>query len=118
MKLAKRQNYLKDVELDQIFLEILVLTEQLVKLGTLQKRHDEEQVKVCLERVIHRADEWMSDLKQDLLLDERTLDYITLNKLVLANSFDCVEIILVSQFCKVNAPKRTLTDLATDLETL
>ena len=67
MKLSDSDHYLCDVELDNRLAEVSMISEDLVKLTTSNKGHHKVKPLICLEEVLHAAEEWMMGFKQYLL---------------------------------------------------
>lgn len=57
MQFSNRDNDLCSIELDDIFTKSLLLLEDLVKLTTVDERHDKVEARLRLEHPLHAAQE-------------------------------------------------------------
>ena len=69
-------NQLNRIEYDGLFLELFLRLEDLVKLTTLNKWHDEVEPHVVLEQEVHLYEERVVALEKNVLLAQRILDLI------------------------------------------
>ena len=59
-----------------------------MQLASLDKRHDEIEAQLCLEAVLHAAEERMVGLEKDIPLSSCQFNHALLEYFVLTNSFD------------------------------
>lgn len=108
VQFSDSQHNLGGVKPHDILWEALLGLKDFVKLAASDERHHEVESGFALEQVVHSDQEWMVGLEHDVFLEHSRLDLVVLNQHVLANCFNCVQLLLTfdDQFTQVHAAKR------------
>lgn len=120
VQFSDSQHNLGGVKPHDILWEALLGLEDFVELAAPDERHHEVESGFALEEVVHSDQEWVVGLEHDVFLEHSRLDLVVLDQHVLANSFDCVQLLLTfdDQFTQVHAAKRASAQLANNVEVL
>ena len=68
MEFSNTNNNLSGVKPGDLLVKPLVLSENLVKLSTIDKGHNIEEAQLCLKKIIHSTEEWMISLEKNFCL--------------------------------------------------
>ena len=87
MQLSDSDHYLCDVELDDWLMEVSMISEDLIELTTFNERHHEVKPLICLEEVLHAAEEGVMGFKQYLLFVKCFLKNFVVDNLIFTDCF-------------------------------
>lgn len=92
-----------------MFLKSSLWLEESVELTAPDEWHYEEKSKVGHEEVLHTDKELVLTFEHDILFQFSVLDLVILNKDILSNNFDGIQLLIMFKFCKENFAERSFT---------
>ena len=93
MEVANSKGYLHSVKLSSFFGEASCVSQMHEELTTSHEAHDEEDLRLCLEHVVHANEERMIGLHENLLLKLGAFDLIVVEDDIFSKGFHGINLL-------------------------